>query len=114
MLTGTYFGLPGFPSFVGQSSPSECDWTIVSAAGNTNYQLRITFFDLPASSDCSSHSLTIYDGLNESSQQLAKLCGDICEEQVFRLSGDFAFVKVHMATRPGTFRGFQAIVEEMP
>ena len=114
MVIGTYFGLPGFPSPVGQSTPSDCDFTIISAAGNTKYQVRITYFDLPASSDCSSHSLTIYDGLNESHTQLAKLCGDICQEQVFQLSGGFAFIKVHMATRPGTFRGFQAIVEEVP
>ena len=113
LSSGTYFGLPGFPSLVGQSTPSECDWKIVAPSNNNNqYQIRIAYFDLPASSDCTSHSLTIHDGLNENSRQLAKLCGDICEEQVFQLSGNFAFVKVHMDTK-GAFRGVQAVVEEV-
>ena len=110
---GTYFGLPEFPSFVGQSTPQDCDWTIIAPPGNQNYQLRVTYFDLPASSGCSSHSLTIHDGLSERAMQIAKLCGDICEEQVFQLSGRFAFVKVHMDSN-GEFRGIQAIMEKVP
>ena len=97
---------------MGQSTPQDCDWTIIAPSGN-NYQVRITYFDLPASSGCSSHSLTVHDGLNQNARQLAKLCGDICEEQVFQLSGKFAFVKVHMDSK-GAFRGIQAIVEQVP
>ena len=96
---------------MGQSTPSDCDWTILAPSGSTSYQVRITYFDLPESTSCTSHSLIIYDGLNEYSRQLAKLCGNICEEQVVQLSGKFAFVKVHMETK-GAFRGIQAIVEE--
>ena len=94
-----------------QSVPSDCDWRIIGYT-NKNYQVRITYFDLPRSNDCTSHSLTIYDGLLQTADQLAKLCGDICEEQVFRLSEQFALFKVHMDTK-GAFRGFQAIVEEV-
>ena len=113
LMPGIYFGLPGFPSLVGQLTPSDCDWTILAPSGSTAYQVRITYLDLPGnSSDCTSHSLTVHDGLNQNSRQLAKLCGDICEEQVFQLSGKFAFVKVHMATK-GAFRGIQAVVEEV-
>ena len=113
MLPGNYFGLPGFPSLVGQSTPLECDWTIVAPDGPTSYQVRVTYLDLPESSDCATHYLTIYDGLNQSYEQLAKLCSNFCEEQVFQLSGRFAFIKVHMDTR-GAFRGIQAMVEEVP
>ena len=112
MLSDTYFGLPGFPSLVNQSTPLECDWTIIAPDGPTSYQVRVIYLDLPESSDCATHYLTIYDGLNQSYEQLAKLCGNICEEQVFQLSGKFAFVKIHMDTR-GAFRGIQAIVEEV-
>jgi hypothetical protein len=109
---GTYFGLPGFPSIVGQSTPSECDWTAIAPRGDAVYQIRVTYMDLPESTDCTSHSLTIYDGLEQSREQLAKLCGDICEEQIFQLSGKFAFVKLHMDTK-GAFRGIRAIMEEV-
>ena len=94
-----------------QSIPSDCDWRII-APGRNSFQVRITYFDLPGSNDCTSHSLIIHDGLDQRADQLAKLCGDICEEQVYQLSGQFVLIKVHMATK-GSFRGFQAIVEEV-
>ena len=112
MNPGTYFGLPGFPSLVSQLTPSECDWTIIAPPGPTLYQVRVTYLDLPESSDCATHSLTVYDGPNQNFEQLAKFCSNICEEQVVQISGKFAFVKVHMDTK-GAFRGIQAIMEEV-
>ena len=104
------FGPPGFPSFVSPSVPQDCQWTLF--APSDGHQIRIDYFDLPASTDCTSHSLTIYDGLNDQAPQLAKLCGNICGEQVIRMNGRFAFVRLHIES-PTAFRGFQAIIEEI-
>ena len=75
------------------------------------FQVRINYFDLPVSTGCSSHSLTVYDGLSDFAPQLAKLCGNICGKQIIPLSGHFAHIKLHIDSI-GAFRGFQAVVEE--
>ena len=75
--------------------------------------MRITYLDLPASANCSTHSLTVYTGLfGIPTKQKTKLCGQICEEQVILLDEQFAYVKLHLDS-VGSFRGFQAIMEEV-
>lgn len=95
------------------STPRDCDWTILARSGS-QYQIRFTYFDLPVSSGCSTNSLTIYDGLTETSLQLAKLCGDICQQRTVQLNGQFTHVKMHIGSSNSAFRGFQAIVERIP
>ena len=108
---GVYVGLPGFPSLVSTSTPQDCHWTLVAPHEDSVFQVRINYFDLPVSTGCSSHSLTVYDGLSDSSPQLAKLCGNICGKQLIPLSKRFAYIKLHIDSI-GAFRGFQAVIEE--
>lgn len=110
ILYDNYFGIPGFPNLVNASTPVDCDWTLIALDSG---RLRITYFDLPSSTDCSTHSLTIYDGVNDSADQMVKLCGEICEERIIPLNGQFMFLKFHMES-VGAFRGFQAILEDDP
>lgn len=111
----TFFGLPGFPNPVDSSTPRDCEWRIITPLSSRNYQLRITYLDLPASANCSTHSLTVYNGLfGISTKQKAKLCGQICEEQVIPLDEQFTYVKLHLdSLTVGSFTGVQAIMEEV-
>lgn len=96
------------PNSVDISTLHDCEWRIIAPSGS--YQMRITYLDLPTSVNCSTHSLTVYGGLHGiPTKQIAKLCGQICEEQVITLDEQFAYVKLHLDTF-GSFRGFQAIM----
>lgn len=111
-----YFGPPRFLSLASSSTPQECQWTLNAPSGS-NYQIQITYFDLPESSGCSYDSLKVYDGPTDSDYLLANLCGDLyCNQQTqsidIPISGRSALVKLR-TTSPGDFRGFRAIVEEI-
>ena len=108
ILYNNYFGLPGFPQLIDSSTPLDCDWTVIAVDGG---RLRITYFDIPSSTDCSSQSLTIYEGLTDAGNQIDKLCGDICEEKIIPLNTVFTHLKFRMESS-GAYRGFQAVVEQ--
>ena len=108
-MSPTFIGPESFPSGP-ITKPASCTWIGVGAPGG-RMKVRLKYFDVPHSSDCSTNYVAVHDGFSTGSPLLEKMCGEKCTEYI--VEGTSQFLTVHLeVTMPGQFRGFFAQLEK--
>ena len=106
----TPFGPPAFPEPITANNPTanQCIWR--SFTGTGRVQLKIFYFDIPESNDCSQNSLKIYNNfVNIPGTLFQTLCGKI-SQYVFVSPGNGMSVVLDIGNHTG-YRGFHAVFE---
>ena len=109
------FGPPEFPNMI--STQRTCYWRLIGLQNIRNYQLRILYFDLPMSTNCSNSSLKVYNGFSTAIhvEPLATLCGYLApDRRVVKGRGQAMTAMLTVNTQENNFRGFHAVFEEIP
>lgn len=71
---GLIYSHPQFNGTTHYNRNEDCDW-IIEANENQRVRIEFTFFALEADSNCNYDQTIVYDGADDSSNQLARFCG---------------------------------------
>ena len=108
------FGPEPFPDFLPSATTMSCSYYITNSG--PNYQLRIRYLDFPRGTSCEDLSFTIYDGLSTANAVVRRICSDEqqCSEFVIPVPHR-CLVKFEVSNKvTESFRGFVAVLEEVP
>ena len=105
------FGPPEFPNYLTDQTSISCRWVYY---GGPPARLRLLYFDLPESQDCSENSLRLYRGISVSDANLLMppLCGRLeGEGRVVEMNTTYFTIQLRVSSRDGSFRGIHAVME---